>query len=182
MGITLVAASDNPLLAPSPGLMIWTLVTFFIAMTIMYKLAFRRIQDAIDHRRQVITDSVEQAERTRDEAAKLLDDYKQQLATARGEAENIVERARKAGDELTQRVKDEAETQRREAVTQTRQQVQQEIEKAISELRSSVAEMTVMAAEKVLKGSIDTSAHHKLIEQAVEELDFASLQKVGAGS
>lgn len=182
MGFTLVAASDNPLLAPSPGLMIWTLITFFIAMTIMYKLAFRKIQDAIDHRRQVIVESVEQAERTKDEAAKLLDEYRQQLATARSEAEGIVDRARKAGDELTARVKEEGEAQRREAVVQTQQQVQAEIEKAIGELRSSVAEMTVMAAERVLQGSIDTAAHHKLIEQAVEELDFDRLQKVGAGS
>lgn len=181
MGTPLLAET-NPLLAPSPGLMIWTLITFFIAMAIMYKLAFRKIQDAIDHRRQVITDSVEQAERTRQEAAELLEQYKLQLAEARVESEKIVERARKAGDELTNRVKTEAEAQRREAIATTQQQIQTEVEKAMSELRSSVADMTVLAAERVLRGSIDSTQHQKLIEQAVEELDFDRLQKVGAGS
>jgi len=52
----------------------------------------------------------------------------------------------------------------------------------MGELRTSVAEMTVTAAEKVLRGSIDLNQHQQLIDQAVAELDFQQLQKVGAGS
>ena len=109
----LLATTLPPFLKPNPGLMLWTLITFFIAMYVMYKFAFRPIQKALDDRRQAIVDSVETAERTRDEAAKLLDEYKTQLAEARIEAEQIVNRARTAGDELTARVKAEAEEQRR---------------------------------------------------------------------
>lgn len=180
--ITSLLAETSPLLKPEPGLMLWTLITFFIAMTVMYKLAFKRIQDALDHRRQVIVDSVETAERTKLEAEQLLVEYKQQLASARGEADLIVERARKAGDELTSRVKAEAEVQRAAQLVQTQQQVQAEIERAMSDLRTDVAEMTVIAAERVLRGTIDRSQHEKLIETAVAELDFDRLQKVGAGS
>lgn len=175
-------AAESPLLTPSPGLMIWTLITFALAMVIMYKFAFKRIQDAIDARRQAIVESVEQAERTRTEAAAMLDEYKAQLASARGESEAIVERARKAGDELTARVKAEGEEQRREQVKQTQQTVQAEIDRAMSQLRTSVAEMTMLAAEKVLRGAIDPAGHQRLVEQAVDELDFSTLQKVGAGS
>lgn len=180
--VTPLLAESNPLLEANPGLMIWTLVTFFIAMFVMYKFAFGPIQQALNDRRQAIIDSVEQAERTRSEASQLLDEYKQQLAEARIEAEKIVDRARKAGEELSARVKGEAEEQRREAVAQTQQQVQAEVEKAMSELRASLADMTVQATEKVLRGSLDQSQHQKLIEQAVAELDFDRLQKVGAGS
>ena len=175
-------AESNPLLTASPGLMIWTLITFAIAMTIMYKLAFKRIQDAIDARRKAIAESVEQAERTKSEAAQLLDEYKQQLASARAESEAIVDRARKAGDEMTTRIKAEGEEQRREQIAQTQSQVQAEVERAMSDLRRSVADMTMTAAEKVLRGALDSSAHQKLVEQAVEELDFSRLQKVGASS
>jgi F-type H+-transporting ATPase subunit b len=148
---------------------------------VLNKKAFGPIQRALDARRQAITESVEAAERTKQEAEDMLGQYKAQLAEARNEADAIVERARKAGDELTARIKTEAETQRAEQLKQTQQQVQAEIDRAMSELRASVADMTVTAAEKVLKGSLDQQAHQQLIEQAVSELDFDSLQKVGAG-
>lgn len=181
--VTPLLAETNPLLAPSPGLMIWTLLTFFLAMWIMKKAAFGRIQEALDKRRQTIIESVEAAERTKTEAEALLVEYKKQLDDARTEADSIVARARTAGDELTARVKAEAEEQRREQLEQTRKQVGAEVERAMSTLRTEVAEMTVVAAEKVLKGSLDQNAHQRLIEQAVEELDFDGLkQKVGAGS
>jgi F-type H+-transporting ATPase subunit b len=179
---TLLAAEQSPLLQANPGLMIWTLITFFLAMIIMYKLAFGPIQEGIDKRRQAIIDSVETAERTKAEAAELLVEYKQQLADAKNEAQAIVDRARKAGDELTAKIKAEGDNQRREAVEATQQQVRAEIDKAVAELKTTVAEMTVTAAEKVLKGSIDQAQHARLIEQAVEDLDFDKLQKVGAGS
>lgn len=181
MGISLLAAS-SPILQASPGLMIWTLITFFLAMVIMRKYAFRPIQKAIDDRRKVIAESVDQAERTRQEAADMLAQYQQQLQDARGEADAIVVRARKAGDELTARIKSEGEKQKQDAIAVTQQQVQAEVEKAMGELRTSVAEMTVTAAEKVLRGSIDLNQHQQLIDQAVAELDFQQLQKVGAGS
>lgn len=181
MGTPLIAAT-SPILEPSPGLMIWTLITFFLAMIILKKFAFGRIQEAIDDRRKAISESVDQAERTRQEAADMLAEYKQQLQDARGEADAIVERARKAGDELTTRIKAEGEKQRQEQIASTQMQVQAEVEKAMGELRTSVAEMTVTAAEKVLRGSIDTAQHQQLIEQAVADLDFDRLQKVGAGS
>ncbi len=52
----------------------------------------------------------------------------------------------------------------------------------MGDLRVAVAEMTVAASEKVLRGSLDAKQHEALIQQAVEELDFDRLQKVGAGS
>lgn len=173
---------DNPLLSPSPGLMIWTFITFGLAMLILKKYAFGPIQKSLDERRELITNMVENAERAREEADAMLKEYRSQLNSAKGEADAIVERARKAGDELTARVKAEGEAQRQEQLAQTQQQITAEVERAMSELRSSVADMTLTAAERVLRGSIDASQHEKLIEQAVNELDFDRLQKVGAGS
>lgn len=171
---------DNPLLQPYPGLMIWTLITFFLAMFVLKKYAFGPIQEAIDKRRQMITQMVDDAERTNARSQELLAQYTQQLADARKESEQIVERARKAGDELTQRVKSEANEQRQRAIADTRQQVHVEIEKAMGEIKATVAEMTLVAAEKVIGRTLDVETHEKLVEDAIEELDFAELQKVGA--
>jgi F-type H+-transporting ATPase subunit b len=184
MNLTLIAAegdAGNALLAPSPGLMIWTVVTFLVSLWFLNKKAFGPIQKALDARRDAISQSVEAAERTKNEAEALLTEYKEQLATARSEAEGILTRARGTGDEILAKMKAEAEQQRQEQLAQTQQQVKAEVDKAMGDLRSAVADLTVEATEKVLRGAIDPAAHQRLIEQSVEELDFSRLQ-VGAKS
>ncbi|MCW2960393.1 MAG: synthase subunit [Thermoleophilia bacterium] len=172
----------SPILAPYPGLMFWTIVAFFLALWVLKKYAFGPIQEMLDTRRAAVNSAITDAERTRGEAEQLLADYKEQLAAARVEADGIVARARQAGDEITARVKTEGETQRQEQLTQTQTQIRAEVDKAIGDLRTAVAELTVEASEKVLRGSLDTAQHQKLIEDAVSELDFDRLQKVGASS
>jgi len=76
------------------GLMVWTLITFGIALFILWKFAFGPIQKVIDERRADIQGSMDAAEETRAEAHRILDDYKATLAKVRGEAEEILERSR----------------------------------------------------------------------------------------
>ncbi|MCW2923803.1 MAG: synthase subunit [Thermoleophilia bacterium] len=179
---TLIAAEKiSPILAPYPGLMFWTIVAFFIAMFILRRYAFGPIQDALDKRRATVNGAIERAEEVRADAERLLAEYKQQLAAARTEADAMRERARKDADDHVARVKTEAETQRQEQLAQTQGQIRAEVDKAMGDLRTAVAEMTVAASEKVLRGSLDMAQHQRLVEQAVEELDFDQLQQVGAG-
>ncbi|MCW2949645.1 MAG: synthase subunit [Thermoleophilia bacterium] len=179
---TLFADKISPILAPYPGLMFWTIVAFALALFILKKYAFGPIQEALDKRRAIVNGALENAERVKAEAEVVLADYKLQLAEARKESEAIVARARTAGDELTARIKAEGEAQRHEQLHQTQSQIRAEVDKAVGEIRTAVAELTVEAAEKVLRGTLDQSMHQKLIEDAVSELDFDRLQKVGAGS
>src|SRR5689334_24798430 len=97
-----VAASSGGsfLISPSVGLMIWTLLLFGISMVVLWKLAFPRISEALDKRQKAIEDSIDAAERTRKEADDLLADYRERLKEARGQADEIIERARKAAEAL----------------------------------------------------------------------------------
>jgi F-type H+-transporting ATPase subunit b len=181
--LTIFAADEiSPILAPYPGLMFWTIVAFAIAMFVLKKYAFGPIQEALDKRRAMVNGAIDNAEQLKAEAEAVLADYREQLAAARAESDSILARARQTGDELTSRMKADAETSRQEALAQTQSQIRAEVEKAMGDLRTAVAEMTVEASEKVLRGSLDAAQHQKLIEQAVEELDFDRLEKVGAGS
>ena len=79
--------------------MIWTLIAFGVTLLILRKLAFPRIQEALDKRQQkAIEESIDAAERTRREADELLAEYRERLKEAREQAEEIVDRARKAGE------------------------------------------------------------------------------------
>ena len=104
------ASSGSFLITPNVGLMIWTLLLFGISMYVLAKLAFPRISEALDRRQKAIEESIDAAEQTKREAARLLAEYRERLREARVQAEQIVERARKAG-EVHERDAEEEKTQ-----------------------------------------------------------------------
>jgi len=94
------------LVSPSLGLMIWTLIAFGATFLILRKAAFPRIQEALDKRANAISESIDAAVRTKEEADELLEEYRARLKEAREQADDIVSRARKAADSHQEQVKD----------------------------------------------------------------------------
>src|SRR5688500_10383301 len=78
------------LVSPDMGLMIWTLLVLGVSFWIRGKFVFARIAEALDRRQKAIEDSIDAAERTRQEEDQLLAEYRERLAEARGQADEIV--------------------------------------------------------------------------------------------
>ena len=163
------------LVSPDIGLMIWTLVVFILSMYILSKLAFPRIQAALDKRQQAIEEAIDTAERTRTEADKLLAEYRERLADARGQADEIVARARRTAEASEGEILAEARVKREEMMDQTRRDIEQETRRAIQQIRAEVADLTVLATEKVTRKSLDSTDQKRLVDEALAELDFAAL-------
>jgi F-type H+-transporting ATPase subunit b len=163
------------LVSPNVGLMIWTLIVFGISVYILWKVAFPRISEALDKRQRAIEDSIDAAERTRREADQLLAEYRERLAEARGQADEIVTRARRTGEAAENEIVADARTKREEMMAQTRREIEAETRRAIQQIRSEVADLTVAATEKVTRKTLDSDDQRRLVEEALSELDFASL-------
>src|SRR6185312_740492 len=163
------------LVSPNVGLMIWTLIVFGLSMYLLGKLAFPRIAEALDRRQKAIEDSIDAAEHTRAEAEKILSEYRERLAEARGQADEIVARARKTGEAAEQEIVADARAKREELMEQTRRDIEAETRRAIQEIRSEVADLTILATEKVTRKSLDEDDQKRLVEEALGELDFSSL-------
>jgi F-type H+-transporting ATPase subunit b len=163
------------LVSPDVGLMIWTLVVFGISMLLLARLAFPRIAEALDRRQRAIEESIETAERTKTEADQLLAEYRERLAEARGQADEIVQRARKTGEAQEAEIVAQARRKHEELMEQTRREIQQETQQAIQQIRGEVADLTVLATEKVTRKTLDSADQKRLVEEALAELDFAAL-------
>ncbi len=177
----LASSSGSFLVKPEVGLMIWTLVLFGLSMVILWKLAFPRISQALDRRQRAIEDSIDAAERTRQEADQLLAEYRERLREARQQADQIVERARKAAETHERDAQAEAQTRREQLMEQTRRDIETETRRAIQEIRREVADLTVMATEKVTRKTLSEDDQRRLVEEALGELDFAALSPGGQG-
>lgn len=169
----------NFLVTPNVGLMIWTLLAFGVTLLLLRKLAFPPIAEALDKRRLAIEGSIEAAQSTKREADELLAEYRQRLREAREQAEDIVTRARKAGDRYEEESKVESKKAREEMMASTRREIQAETRRAIDEIRREVADLTIVATEKVTRKSLDDADHRRLVEEALSEVDFSALSGGG---
>lgn len=163
------------LVSPNVGLMIWTLLVFGISMYLLAKLAFPRIADALDKRQRLIEDSIDAAQRTKEEADRLLADYRARLSDARGQADEIIARAREDGKRQEADIVAKAREERETLMETARRDIQVETSRAIQQIRNEVADLTVMATEKVTRKALSDEDQRKLVEEALEELDFAAL-------
>jgi F-type H+-transporting ATPase subunit b len=163
-----------------PGLMIWTLICFAIAFFVLKKYAFGPIQKSIDARRDRIREAVEEADNARNEARRLLEQHRAMLAEAKNESADILAEARKVGEAQIQRAKEEAETERQRRLEETRKQIDAETVRALDQIRSEVAELTVEATQRIVGKVLDAEDQRRLIDEAVEGLDFSALERSSA--
>jgi F-type H+-transporting ATPase subunit b len=173
----IASSSGSFLVSPNVGLMIWTLIVFAISFAILRRAVFPRIQEALDKRQRAIEESIDTAEKAREDARELLDEYRERLKDARAQADEIVARARKAGENHERESLEQAKVKREELMEQTRRDIEAETRRAIQEIRNEVADLTVLATEKVTRKSLDEADQKRLVEEALGELDFSALAK-----
>jgi F-type H+-transporting ATPase subunit b len=169
--------ADSGLIKVVPGLMIWTIVCFLITLFVLKRFAFGPIQSMLDERRERIRRSIEEAERARSEARRLLEEHRALIGQARGQAEEILAEARKVAEAQRQRVKQETEVDRQRRLEETRRQIEAETHRALMQIRAEVAELTLLATTKVTGKVLDDADHRRLIEDAVKDLDFSALEQ-----
>ncbi len=171
----LVAA--NPLIQVRLGLMVWTIVCFGITFFVLKRFAFGQIQRVIDERRERIRRSIEEAEKARREARRLLEEHRALIGQARGQAEQILSEARKVAESMARRVKEETEADRQRRLEETKRQIEAETQRALEQIRTEVAELTLVATTKVTGKVLEDADHKRLIDEAIRDLDFSVLEK-----
>jgi F-type H+-transporting ATPase subunit b len=169
--------ASNPLIQVRLGLMVWTIVCFGITFWVLKRVAFKRIQEAIDERRDRIRRSLDEADKARAEARKLLEEHRALIGQARGQAEEILSEARRVAESQRQRVKDETEADRQRRLEETKRQIEAETHRALQQIRTEVAELTLVATTKVTGKVLDDADHRRLIEDAIKDLDFSVLEE-----
>jgi F-type H+-transporting ATPase subunit b len=167
----------NALISVTPGLMIWTIVCFLIALFVLKKYAFGPIQKMIDDRREQIRRSIEEADNARKEARQLLEEHKALMQEARGEAEQIIAEARKTRESMELRMRDETEAERQRRLEETRREIAAETVRALEQIRSEVADLTLEATSIVVGKKLDSDRDRELISEAIGSLDFSRLEE-----
>jgi len=117
------AAEEGGIVPTDYSLQIWTLVTFVVLLGLLAKFAFKPIAEALDRRGQLIKAQIDDGQKMRAEAKKLMEDYQKQLAEARVEAGKVIEEARQLGEKVRKDVVDKATTEASAIVSRSQEEI-----------------------------------------------------------
>jgi F-type H+-transporting ATPase subunit b len=168
--------ADSGLIQVVPGLMIWTLIAFGITFFVLRRFAFGPIQKAIDLRRDRIRQALDEADHARAEAEHFVVEQREALAKARRDAEEMLSETRRVAEGQHRRLREELDAERQRRLEETRKEIEAETARAITQIRAEVADLTLEATEKVTGKVLTDADQRRLIEQAIDELDFSVLE------
>jgi len=169
----------NPLVKPVPGLMIWVLLVFVVSLLVLKKYAWPQITEVIDKRQRAIEERIEASEAAKAEAESLAAEYREQLTAARAESDEIINRARRSGEQVEREAVEQGRKTREDLLEQARRDIEAETRRAVDELRNQVAELTVEATAKVTRKSLTADDQQRLLDEALGEIDFSQLSGQG---
>jgi F-type H+-transporting ATPase subunit b len=149
----------------------WVAVAFVILMAVFaYFGIHRTVLTTLDHRSDRIKAELDDARRLKDEAAKLLADYKARHASAEREAQDIIASARAEAE----RIASEAKAKIEDFVARRTKTAEGKIAlaeaQALADVRAAAAEAAVTAAASILSQSVKGSVADDLLAKGIAEV------------
>jgi F-type H+-transporting ATPase subunit b len=158
-----------------PGLMVWTIVTFFITFLVLRRYAFGPIQKLIDERRDRIREALDEADKARQEARELRELTKTEREEAKAERERILDESRRQGQAQFEQARVQADDDLKRRLEENKREIEAENRRMAEQIRRDVVELTLLAAEKVTGKSLDADDQRRLIDETIEEVDVKRL-------
>ncbi len=165
------AAEEEPSpIFPATNELIWGTIAFLILLFLMYRTVFPSINQAFKDRRANIEGKLEQAEKEREEAEQLLEQYRRRLRDAEDETQRILEEARANAERVRRDLLARAEADAGRELDRARQAIRAERDQAIRQLRNEVGTLAIELATRVVGDSLDRDRQLRLIDEYIDEL------------
>ena len=161
----------NILRLPLDELIIGTLA-FAIVFFALAKFAFPAISKTLEDRAYAIEGGLARAENSQAEAAAMLEEYRAQLADARGEAANIRAEAQAEKTVMIESARGEAAAAAASVTERAQAQIEAERSQAMSSLRRDVSELALTLAGKVVGESLTDDARARAsVDRFIADLE-----------
>ena len=155
------------------GINLWVLIGWLINFTLLLVLLsiflYRPVTNILHERTERIKESMDKAEEINEQAAKAEEQVKDQLDSARKEGQAIIAQAGQIGERLREEAREEARREAEALIDRARSEIQRERDGVIDALRAEFVDLALLAAEKVIRESLDRDRHMRLIEEVLEE-------------
>ena len=137
------------------GLFFWQLLIFIGLILILKKFAWKPILDTLNERENSIKESLESAQKAKDEFSKIKADNDKILSDAKKERDSIISDAKKTGRELIEESKNSAKLESEKIIQNAKESIRMEKDLVLKDLKSQVVNLSVEIASKILKKELN---------------------------
>jgi F-type H+-transporting ATPase subunit b len=152
------------------GLFFWTVITFLTLMAMLARFAFRPMNRMLSERENRIRSAIEQADKARLEAEKMLAANDDRLKEAREEVGRVIAEGHRLAESMRHEAAEHARAETNVAVQDARREIDREVRRSLDELKSTVANLAVRVSRQVIRESLDEDRHLALAEEFVDRL------------
>ena len=145
------------------------LINFFILFGLLTLILYKPVTRMLDQRSAKIKESLEQAERMRQESVRAEEAVKAEIEAGRREGQALINQAAQTAEKLKEEARAEARQEAEALIAKARIEIDREREESVNQLRQEFADLTILAAEKVIGQSLDKKSHQQLIDRVLEE-------------
>lgn len=160
----------DSLLNPDTGLMVWTVVTFLSLVFLLGKFAWGPLLRGIEAREARMKADLEGAQEARAGAEKIRSQLEAEMAAISAKSQDLLKRATQEGETLRLELKRTAESEAAKIKEKTLAELEEEKRRLKGELRAEVASLSVMAAEKLLRRSVDDAVQKEALESFFKDV------------
>ncbi len=146
------------LLTPAIGLVFWTTLAFLVVLFLLRKFAWKPILKAVNDREENIRESLESAERAREEMKGLQANNEKLLQEAREERSKMLSEAKAIKEQMIADAKEQARAEANKVAEQSRAEIENMKKGAMEEMKNLAAGLALEVAEKVLRKELKDDA------------------------
>ncbi len=160
---------NNPLINPGLGTFFWMLISFGVLAFILGKWGWPMLLKALKKREQAIADSLNAAEKAREEMKHLVAHNEELLRQAKVERDEMLRNARMTSEKIVEDARLKATEEADRIVENARESINYEKLKAMHDLKNQIATLSIDIAEKLMKAELSNKQNaDALIQRELE--------------
>ena len=146
------------------------ILNFIVLLWVLAKFAYKPLIKAMDDRRNRIINDLDSAEQTRLDAEALKAQYVEQMANARQEATEIVDKANKVAQNLHDEFMEQARAEKDAMMATAKERIEQDKKQALVDIRTQVIALSTQIASKVANQKLNSTEDQKLVADATDQV------------
>lgn len=156
----------------------WTFIAqicnLFIQLYLIKRFLLKPINAVLEKRKEMATGEIKEAEKAKEEARAIKEEYEQNMAEAKEKANTLIANAQKSASLQSEEMIQEANKQAAAIKAKAESDIAQEKKKAVNELKGEIGGMAMEIAGKVIEREISEKDHEKLIDEFISNVGEAS--------
>lgn len=145
-------------------------INIFILFLAGSYFLFNPVRDLLKKRQDMVLEDIENAKKSKEEAAVLKSEYDDKLKNADKEVDKILSEARKKALTREEQIVEEAKAEATRIIERANVEAELEKKRAADDIKKEIISVATMLAGKVVSASIDTNIQESLVDETLNEM------------